>query len=497
MTTRLVVFVASIVVLLGIAVVASRGSRGKEGMLVGSGVSSFGNGLAITGEFASVATFLGLVGGVALSGFSGFLPVLGVPLGFLMLLVVVAGPLRTLGRFTLGDMLATKMPSRGLRGAIGLTSLVISLVYMIGQFVGAAGLVSVLFGFDYWVALLTIGGSTLVLVLLGGMSSATAVQMTKTILLLAASIAILLLVLAWTRLSPLGLMGEARDRFGPTATAPQHTLSTMGFDTFSATVATIFGISAMPHLLVRLLTVRTADAARRSSLVAIWLMSAYLLMMGLVGYGASLVVGREAVAAASPGGTAATVQLAGVLGGEVFAAVVAGLVFAIIAAVLAGLLVAMMGTISHDLYGEVLGRGAANPQRQVVVARVGAVVLSLVAALLALGARSINLIFVGSFAFGVAASTIFPVVLLSLYWRRFNLAGALWAVGAGLVFSVLLLVFGPVVSGASAIFPFTQPAVFTIPISFAAAWLATIASRRDTASPAVPEVVPILKKGAS
>lgn len=473
---RTVVFVAVIVVLLAVAALASRRAGTKEGMLVGPGVSPTVNGLAITGEFASVATFLGLVGGVSLAGFSGFIPILGVPLGFLVLLVVVAGPLRAMGRYTVGDMLARRLPSAPLRVALGVTGLVISAVYMIGQFVGAASLIAGFFGFDYVLAVVIIGALTMVLVMLGGMTSATAVQFMKTVLLLAASAAILLLALSRLSWNPLDLLQESSDQYGPLATAPQHAESVPSINTFSATLATVFGIAGMPHLMIRFLTVRTEEAARRSALVAIWVMSCYLLTMGVVGYAAGLIVGRADIAAASPGGTTATIDLAQSLGGAVFAAIVAGLVFAIIAAVLAGLLVSMMGIIAHDLYAEVMSSRNPNPSRQVTVARAGAAAVAVLASGVALIARDVNLIFVGSFAFGVAASTVFPVVLLSLYWRRFTLQAALTCLGTGLASSAILLILSPSVLGADAPFPYTQPAIVTIPLAFLAAWVGTVLS---------------------
>lgn len=481
MSTRTTVFIAVIALLLVVGGVASRRANSKEALLVGGGVSTTANGLAITGEFASVATFLGLVGGVSLTGFSGLVGVLGVPLGFLVLLVVVAGPLRRTGRFTIGDMVARGMPSPTLRVVLGVIGLVISAVYMIGQFVGGASLIGALFGFGYPVAILVIGGLTLVLVLMGGMTSATAVQVMKTVLLMAASVTILLLALESTGWNPLEGIATARDQYGPTATTPQHTDHRAALNGFSATVATVFGIAGMPHLMVRLLTVRTAAAARRSSLLAIWIMSCYLVIMTLVGYAASVLVGRDTIAGSNAGGTTATILVAESLAGPVFEAVVAGLVFAIIAAVLAGLLVSMMGTISHDLYPSVVRTPSTDPRRQVNVARGGAVAVTVIASALALGAEHVNLIFVGTFAFGVAASTIFPVIVLSLYWRRFTLRGALAGLVMGLASSILLLVLSPIVMGGGAVFPYSQPAVFTIPAAFLAACVGSLLGNRRTA----------------
>ncbi|MCF6389707.1 cation acetate symporter [Mycobacterium sp. MBM] len=478
MSASTVVFIGIIVLLLGVAGYASRRVHGKESLLVGNGVSSTSNGLAITGEFASVATFLGLVGGVSLYGFGGMISVLGVPLGFLVLLILIAGPLRAGGRFTVSDVLTFESGSARLRKLVGLTGLVISSIYMIGQFVGGAGLIGALFGLDFRVAVALVGGLTLVMVVMGGMASATAVQVLKTCLLMAASVTILLLALAHTSWNPFDVLGEARTEYGDEIGGTQSASAVQNFDRFSATVATVFGIAGMPHLMVRLLTVRSAREARRSALLAVWLMSAYLLVMTLVGFAASILVGRSAISESNAGGNTATILLAETLGGEVFGAVIAGLVFAIIAAVLAGLLVSMMGNISHDLFnrrddGE--GAGSADSMR---VARIGAVVVTVVASLLAVGAQDVNLIFVGTFAFGVAASTIFPVLVFRLYYSRTTASGAVAGVVVGLGSSVLLLLCGPIVLGEAALFPYSQPAVITIPIAFLTVWLVSRAGAR-------------------
>jgi len=476
MSTKTAVFIIVIMVLLAVAALASRHSGSKEGMLVASGkVPSVANGLAITGEFAAVATFLGLVGGVSLVGFSGFIIVLGVPLGFLVLLAVVAEPLRRTGHFTVADMFAEHMPSRRLRILLALTGLVISALFMLGQFVGGASLLGVFFGLSYGWSVFIIGMLTLVLVLVGGMRSATAVQVFKTVLLLAASVALLLLALHTTSWNPFDLSRRAADEFGPSALAPKHGGATRSIDDFSAVLATALGIAGMPHITVRLLTVRSGSAARRSALIALWSMSAYLIIMGFVGYAAAEVVGRAKIAAQNAGGTTATIQLANALGGEVFAAILAGLVFAIIAAVLAGLLVSMMGIIAHDLYLNVGAKNRNSGRGQLVVARVGAVVVTVLVSLLSFGARDVNLIFIGTFAFGVAGSTIFPVIVFSLYWRKFGLIGALATLGVGLASSVVLLLIGPNVLGTAAVFPYSQPAFITVPLAFLVGAIVTAA----------------------
>jgi len=485
MSTKTTVFIVVIAVLLAVAGLAARNSGSKEGMLVAGGkVPSVANGLAITGEFAAVATFLGLVGGVSLVGFSGFVIVLGVPLGFLVLLAVVAEPLRRTGHFTVADMFAEHMPSRGLRILLGLTGLVISALFMLGQFVGGASLLGVFFGLSYGWSVLIIGMLTLALVLVGGMRSATAVQVVKTVLLLAASVALLLLTLRTTSWNPFELSHRAAEQFGPSAIAPKHGATTRSMDDFSAVLATALGIAGMPHITVRFLTVRSGSAARQSALIALWSMSVYLIIMGFVGYGAAELVGRAQIAKQNAGGTTATIQLSQALGGEVFGAIVAGLVFAIIAAVLAGLLVSMMGIISHDLYLNVRAKNRSSNRAQVIVARVGAVVVTVLVSLLSFGARDINLIFIGTFAFGVAGSTIFPVIVFSLYWRKFALIGALATLGVGLASSLVLLVLGPNVLGTAAIFPYSQPAFITIPLAFLVGAVVT------AARPATREAMP-------
>jgi cation/acetate symporter len=495
MNTKITVFLIVVAALLAIAGLAARNARSKGDMLIaGRQVSSLANGLAIAGEFAAVATFLGLVGSVSLGGFSGFIGVLGVPTGFLVLLVVIAEPLRRAGHYTVADIFAQHMPSVLLRMVVGVTGLVISALFLIGQFVGGASVIGTFFGFSYGASVLIIGGLTFVLVLAGGMRTATTVQVVKTVLLLAASLALLLLALRRTSWDPLDLPRTAALQLGHAAIAPQHGDQVAALDNLSAVIATALGIAGMPHIAARLLTVRSATAARRSGLIALWTMSGYLTLMGFVGYAAAQIVGRRAISAQSPGGSAATVQLAAMLGGDVFASIVAGLVFAIIAAVLAGLLVSMMAILSHDLFGQSARGRRASDRTQVVVARLGACVVTVLVCLLSFGARNINLIFVGTFTFGVAASTIFPVIVYSLYWRAFGLPGAMTALTVGLLSSVALLVLGPNVLGTNAPFAYSQPALFTIPLAFASGWAATVLTARPANKRVTPVAAPIRRQ---
>ena len=471
MSARTAVFLVVVVVFLGMTALSAARNRTASAHYVASGrVPGWLNGLAMTGEYASAASFLGITGGIALSGYGGFYLAVGTPLGVLLLLLLVAEPMRRKGTFTLADMLATRFDSTALRALVAVLTIVLTVMYMLAQFVGAGALLSRLFGFGYVASVCLVGVLMVVIVMVGGMAAATHVQAFKTVILLGITAALVVLVLSRTGWSPLALMAAAVGRYGRSAVTSQSPVTLAGrLDTLSVPLALALGAAGLPHMMIRFLTVRSVRAARRSALLTCWIMAVYLVGIVVVGYGAAVLVGRDAIAAANPAGTLAALQIADLLGGGVFEAVAAGATLAIIVAVLCGLTVAASGAVAHDLYTNVLRGGAVSHRGQLVAARVGSLVVALVGLLLALEARTINLAFLGSLAFCVAASTTLPVILLTIYWPRFTATGAVAALLVGLVSSVVTIALGPNLMGGHAVFPLAQPLLVTAPLGFLAA----------------------------
>lgn len=450
-------------------------------------ISGWQNGMAITGDFLSAATFLGTTGAIALSGISGFYLVVAVPIAFLLLLLVIAEPLRNLGKFTVADMLATRFPSRGLRAVAAVNTLLVSAFFMIAQFVGGGLLIQLIFGIPYALALLLVGGLMTVYVLFGGMLAVTWIQIVKTSLVLVTAAVLAVMVLGRYGFDPLALLDAAVAAFGPKVVTPPHPPTwARGLDALSYQIAVALGVAGLPHVLIRFLTVPDDRAARQSVAVAGWTMFAFLIVTTIIGYGAALVVGPAEIAKLNPAGTLAVMQLARALAGDVFVAFLSVVVFATVIAVLAGVAIAASGAFAHDLYTNVLRRGDATDRERLVAARIAVAVVCGFAILLSLGARDLNLTFLGSLSLATAASTNFPALLFTVFWRRFNVHGAIWGMTTGLVTSAVLVAISPTVMGPDAWFPLSNPAIVSTPLGFAACILGTLLGRESTAPRGLP-----------
>ncbi|GAB3499755.1 solute symporter family protein [Amycolatopsis cihanbeyliensis] len=482
-TTAVLIVVALIAVTLVLTSYASRRNNNADDHYVASSrIGGWQNGLALAGDQLSAAALLGITGAVALGGFDGFYLAVGVPAAYLLMLLVIAEPLRNLGRYTLADAVAARFDGRGLRGVMALSTLVISIIYMVIQFIGAGLLAQLLLGVSFPVAVLVIGTLMTVYTFLGGMVGTTYIQVFKAVLLIGTVFALLVLVTVETGGNPLGSMQEAASRFGAEVIAPRHGDLTGSLDTISLLLGMVLGMMGLPHVMVRFLTVRNGRAARQSIQVAMWIYAFFFCVLPIFGYAALNLVGRDAIRADNEAGNLAAPRLAETLGGNLLFAIVAGVVMTTILAVLAGLSIASSGAVAHDLYTTVLRRGAVSRGRQLLVGRVAGAAIAVIAMLVAFAAKTLNVAFLGNVAFSVAASTTMPVLLLTMYWRRFNRRGAVAGLVGGLVSAVGLVLLGPDVLGAEAVFPLTIPALVSVPFGFLCAWLGSLAGRGDPAA---------------
>ena len=335
--------------------------------VAGRRLSGWQNGLALAGDQISAASFLGITGAVALTGMTGFLLGIGLSTAFLLIVLLVAEPLRNLGRFTLADAVATRFEGRGLRGAIAVTTLVISTVFMVVQFVGSGLVASALLDIDFAVAVVILGGLMTLYTVVGGMVGATYIQIFKTSLLLVMVLTLFVVVISRTGWNPLGPMKEAAAQMGDDVMRVDRSDSTVSWNFISLNMGLVLGMMGMPHIMVRFLTVRDGRAARSSAQGAMWIFAVFFLLLPIFGFAAANEVGRDAITAANPAGNSAATALAQAVGGDVLFALVAGVVIATVLAVLAGLAIAASGAAAHDLYTNVLKRGEVDERRQLQV----------------------------------------------------------------------------------------------------------------------------------
>lgn len=422
----------------------------------GGRVGGWRNGLALAGDQLSAASFLGITGAVALTGFGGFYLAVGVPAAYLLMMLVIAEPLRNLGRHTLADAVAARFDGRGLRLAMAVASLAISVTSMVIQFVGAGLLAQLLLGIGFPTAVVVL--LMTVYSILGGMVGTTYIQVFKAAVLVVTVLVLFVLVAADSGGDPIGPMQDAAARFGDGVIAPHQNGLTKSLDTVSLTLGMLLGMMGLPHVMVRFLTVKDGRAARDSAQIAMWIFAGFFV---------------------AP-------RLAEAVGGNLLFAIVAAVVMVTILAVLAGLAIATSGAIAHDLHTVVLKRGQVSPRRQLLVGRVAGAAVSLVAIVIALWAKTLNIAFLGNLAFAVAASTTMPVLLLTIYWRGFNRSGAVAGLVGGLVSSIGLVLVGPDVMGSAHLFPLTVLALVSVPFGFLCAWTGSLTARRNTAATGHP-----------
>ncbi|MGR3935019.1 solute symporter family protein [Streptomyces sp. BRA346] len=498
------VFVAAT---LAITTWASRRRQGSPEEFYAGGrlFSPMENGFAIAGDYMSAASFLGISGLIALFGYDGVLYCVGFLVAWLVVLLLVAELVRNCGRFTLADVLAARMSERPVRIAAGVSSVTVCVLYLVAQMVGAGSLVALLLDETgararSW-TVIGVGTLMVVFVALGGMRATTWIQIVKAVLLMGGAVALTVLVLVRFHGDIDSLLSTAARHSGQGSDFLAPGLAygdgwTARLDFVSLGVALVLGTAGLPHILSRFYTVPTAPAARRSVIWSIGLIGGFYLMTIVLGFGAAAVLGTDAVRSSNAAGNTAVPLLAldlgggaGSTGGTVLFAIVAAVAFATILAVVAGITLASSASVAHDLYASLSRRKDRTPRSEVAVARVAAVGIGAAAIGLGLLADDLNVAFLVGLAFAAAASANLPVLLYSLFWRRFTTRGAVWSVYGGLVPAVVLVVFSPVVSGGPDaifsgvdfhLFPLQNPGLVSVPLGFLAGWLGTVLSDEAT-----------------
>jgi cation/acetate symporter len=464
---------------------ARRTKSTKDFYAAGRSVSALQNGLALAGDYMSAASFLGIAGLVATKGYDGMIYATGWLVGWPALMFLIAEPLRNLGKFTFADVVAFRLRQRPVRIASACGGVLTVLFYTIAQMVGAGNLITLLFGLRYEWAVTSVGVVMLAYVLFGGMLATTWVQIIKAVLLLFGVTLLTGLVLAPFDFNLGKLYAAVAERYGQAALEPGG-LVTDPVEAVSLGLALMLGLLGLPHILMRFYTVPDARAARTSVLYATGLIGYFYLIIPIVGFGAAALVGRDVIQKIDAGGNMAAPLLAERLGGTPFLGFIAAVAFATILAVVAGLTLAGASALSHDIFVHVVRRGESTDAEEVRVARIATVVFGVLAVLLGIVFKGQNVAFMVGLAFAIACSANFPALLMSIVWRRFTTAGAVWSIGTGAVLSLALIVCSPTVwvdifKNPAPLFPLRNPAIVSMTAAFLAGIVASLASREPAA----------------
>jgi cation/acetate symporter len=475
---------------------AKRVKTAADFYAAGGGVSGLQNGWAIAGDYLSAASFLGIAGLISLNGYDGFMYSVGWLVAYLTVLLIVAEPLRNSGKYTMADVLAYRLSPRPVRAMGALSTLTVSTFYMIAQMVGAGALVSLLLkdaGLSYETAVIGIGVLMIVYVVFGGMLATTWVQIVKAILLMAGTLLLSVLVLRhfdfnlrafFDAIGQVSYTDAQGNRVVQDFMTPglRYKPPYGALDLISLGMALIFGTAGLPHILVRFYTVPDARTARKSVVWAMVIIGGFYILTTFLGFGAATIVGRDFITA--NGGTNMSAPLlAQALAGDLFFAFISAIAFATILAVVAGLTISASTSFAHDFWTNVLHHGRERREgEEVRVARVTAFFVGAISIGIAivLGPNA-NVAFLVALAFAVAASANLPVIVLSLFWRRFNTAGAVCGLATGLASSLALIVMSPSIMKAEAVFPLENPGIVSIPLGFLGAVLGTLLTREPKA----------------
>ena len=480
----------------------------------GGGITGFQNGLAIAGDYMSAASFLGISAAVMATGYDGLIYSIGFLVGWPIITFLMAERLRNLGKFTFADVAGYRFKQAPIRAFAASGTLVVVAFYLIAQMVGAGALIKLLFGLEYWMAVVIVGALMMVYVLFGGMTATTWVQIIKAVLLLLGVSFMAFMVLAQYGFSPEALFAkgvEVKTQLGLNAgkspeDAAKAGLSIMGpggfikdpISAISFGMALMFGTAGLPHILMRFFTVPDAKEARKSVFWATTWIGYFYVLIFIIGFGAiTLVLTNPEFADVTTGvihGGAGAANMAAVLvakavGGNIFFGFISAVAFATILAVVAGLTLSGASAVSHDLYATVIKKGNANSADELKVSRITTLALGVIAVILGIAFEKQNIAFMVSLAFAIAASANFPVLFLSVLWKDCTTKGAVIGGFLGLISSVALTVVSPSVWEAtlgnpkgSAWFPYSSPALFSMTIGFVGVWLFSVLDRSPQAA---------------
>ena len=479
---------------------AKQNKSTKDFYTGGGGISGTRNGLAIAGDYMSAAAFLGVSAIVFARGYDGLIYSVGFLVGWPIVLFLIAERLRNLGKFTFSDVAAYRFKQEPVRAFAATSTLLIVILYLIAQVVGAGKLIQLLFGLNYFSAVVLVGVLMVVYVLFGGMLATTWVQMIKAVLLLGGATLISFMVLKHSSFSLENMFQQATaiHEKGEAIMAPGGMVKDP-IDALSLGLALMFGTAGLPHILMRFFTVPDAREARKSVVVATGLVGYFFLLTGIIGFGAIIFLTKDnpqfftemlkdgkTVYEMVGGTNMAAVHLSSAVGGDLLLGFISAVAFATILAVVAGLTLAGASAVSHDIYSNILRKGQASPEKEMRVSKAATVALGVMAIILGLVFENQNVAFMVGLVFAVAASANFPVLMLSMFWKGLTTRGVVAGGLAGLFGALLLIILGPsvwvaVLGNETPIFPYGSPAIFTIPLGFIVAWIVSVTDHSEQA----------------
>ncbi|WP_415036074.1 cation acetate symporter [Azonexus sp.] len=464
---------------------ASRTKSTSDFYTAGGGITGFQNGLAIAGDYMSAATLLGLTAMVYTSGYDGYIYMLCFFAGWPIILFLMAERLRNLGKFTFSDITAYRLDQGRVRTMAAISSLTVVCFYLIAQMVGAGQLIKLLFGLEYNVAIFAVGILMMVYVTFGGMVATTWVQIIKAVMLLSGGTLVMLLAMNQFGFSYENLVNQAMSvhKLGERMMHPGSLLADP-VTAISLGLGLMFGTAGLPHILMRFFTVTDAKEARKSVLYASGFVAYFFNVIFFMGLAGILIVGQNPDffeggtigGKLIGGGNMVAMHLAKAVGGNMLLGFLAAVAFATILAVVSGLALAGASAISHDIYARVIMKGTASEASEIRVSKIATIILGVVAIILGIMFEKMNIAFMVGLAFGVAAAANFPVLILSMYWKGLTTRGALMGGYGGLISAVCFVLFSKsvwvdVLGNAAPLFPYTQPALFAMPIAFLLAWI--------------------------
>ena len=463
-------FALFLVLTIALTTIAARRTRSSSDFFAaGHRIGAGQNGLALAGDFVAASAFLGVTGIAALSGFDAIVFALATLSAWPLMLFLLAEPLRALGKYTFADVIEYRLGRADVKTWTSLATIVSIFSILTFQMAGAGAVIKLLFGLPYPWAVVAIGGFMLVYVLFGGMIATTWVQIVKIVLLVGVSLFLAGCVLASHDWSLDAVLAAAAARAGPNVLGPTGSMGALQL--FSIGVATTLGVASLPQILLRFYTVPDAIVARRSMLIATLIIGFCLLLFVFIGFGTMAVLGPDVVRAADRGGNMAIPLIADHYGGPALLGFVGAVAFAAILAAVCGILLAGSAALAHDLWIGVVRRDAARPGEELRVARVATVLLTIGGVGLAVLVEGQNIFVLSALSGAIAASTIFPVMIMAIYWRGLTYAGAVAGMMAGLASALVLLYFSPLVQVAmlgrpSAVIALASPAIVSAPFAF-------------------------------
>ncbi|WP_458699622.1 cation acetate symporter [Sulfurospirillum sp. 1307] len=493
--TAIIMFFIFVLATLLITLWAARRTRtAKDFYTAGGGISGFQNGLAIAGDYMSAASFLGISGLVYLRGFDGLIYSIGFLVGWPIILFLIAEQLRNLGKYTFADVASYRLRQKPIRTLAAFGSIATVLLYLIAQMVGSGKLIQILFGLPYEFAVILVGVMIIVLVTFGGMLATTWVQIVKAILLLFGASFLAFMIMYNMGFNFETLFENAVKAKGTDAIMKPGGLISDPISAISLGIALMFGTAGLPHILMRFFTVSNAKEARKSVFYATGFIGYFYILTFIIGFGAIVLISNDPLYLDSlgknliGGNNMAAIHLSHAVGGDIFLGFISAVAFATILAVVSGLTLAGASAISHDLYSNVFSKGEVDEIKEIKVSKIATISLGILAIVLGITFEDQNIAFMVGLAFAIAASANFPILFLSMYWKKLTTRGAVIGGSIGLVSAVLLVILGPIVWGEiinndpdAAIFPYKYPALFSVSIAFLGIWFFSITDSSEDA----------------